>query len=136
MISKKNLKPIEYDLHFKYLCPNPSCCFPHWLSLRETQTKNFKVVCVCDTIFGVKKIDRIKIRYAEKNKPAEPVQPSPPLPQKNSVSYVDKAICLLKTYGFDHSEASDMVKKCVSDFPDIVDHVTLVKHSLFLVKND
>lgn len=130
MISKKNLKPIEYDLHLKYLCPNPSCCSPHWLSLKEAQIKGFKIVCVCGTVFSVKTVEKFRIKFTSKNKKKQSTDCS------STSSHIDKAIALLKTYGFNHAEASDMIEKCVSESPNITDHVTLVKHSLFLVKND
>ena len=67
MITKitKNQKPISLDVHLKYRCPNNNCGYEHWLSLLETQTKNFKIVCDCGTVFKPKKIKTLKIIYDE-----------------------------------------------------------------------
>ena len=75
-LKTKNVKPIEIDAHFKYRCPK--CGWDHWVSLKESQTKNFKIVCDCDTIFKPKRIKNISIEYfvsKPKRKNAEvPVQ--------------------------------------------------------------
>jgi len=65
ILKKKNLKPIESDVNFKYRCPKPECGYYHWLSLKEAQTKNFKIVCDCGTVFKPKQISIINIVYAE-----------------------------------------------------------------------
>jgi hypothetical protein len=61
----KNQKPIEYDIHFKYLC---SCGQFHWLTYNETTTKNFFIVCDCNKKIKIKTIDSIKIKYKKKKK--------------------------------------------------------------------
>jgi len=67
MISQqtKNQKPIEYDIHFKYLC---SCGQFHWLTHNEVTTKNFFIVCDCNKKIKIKTIDSIKIKYKKKKK--------------------------------------------------------------------
>jgi hypothetical protein len=65
-IKKKNLKPIDIDASLKYRCPETDCGRDHWLSLKETQTKNFKVVCYCGNIFKPQRIKNIKIFYVQK----------------------------------------------------------------------
>ena len=64
----KSQKPISLDVHLKYRCPNDACGYTHWLSLLETQTKNFKVVCDCGTIFKPKRINRVKILFKQTQK--------------------------------------------------------------------
>jgi len=59
-------RPVEHDVHFKYICPNKSCQDEHWLSLKEAQTKKFKIVCdYCGTIFAPKTIDNITINFLQ-----------------------------------------------------------------------
>lgn len=129
---KKTLKPIDYDLHLKYLCPNTDCGGLHWISLSEASTRNFKIVCYCGCVFSPKPIDKIKIKYKE----SKPKNPKQALNNKPEVSLLDKAVDLLKSYGFEMQEARSLVNQCIEQNPDITDYVTLVKHSLFLVKND
>ena len=63
---KKNLKPIDVDAHFKYRCPNDDCGSLYWISLKESQTKNFKIVCDdCGSIFIPKRIKDIHINFYE-----------------------------------------------------------------------
>lgn len=130
---KKNLKPIDYDLHLKYLCPNSDCNAVHWVSLSEASVKNFKVVCYCGYIFSPKPIDKIKIKYKNSSKPLKITEP---IEKKDEAKFIDKAIDLLKSYGFDANEAQSLINESIKQNPNITDYVTLVKHSLFLVKND
>ena len=71
MLKKKvqSQKPIEHDIHLKYKCP--TCDQHHWLAFREAKTKNFKVVCDCNTVFKVKRISAFKIKYQLENKSFE-----------------------------------------------------------------
>jgi len=151
-----NLKPIEYDVHFKFLCPNSSCCYPHWLSLKEASLKDFKVVCECGTVFSVKQIEKIKVKYIDNTvvkkrdifaerqiKQPEPIELAEIEPKiivdesiEPSENTVTKAKNLLSHYGFSVDEAEQMIEKTLSENPGIDDYMVLVKHSLFLVKND
>lgn len=61
MINKtKRQKPIDCDVHFKYLC---LCGQFHWLSLNEASTKNFFIVCDCNAKIKIKTIDKIQVTY-------------------------------------------------------------------------
>lgn len=75
-LKTKNVKPIEIDAHFKYRCPK--CGWDHWVSLKEAQTKNFKIVCDCNAIFKPKSIKNISIEYCaskpKNNNTETPVQ--------------------------------------------------------------
>lgn len=64
----KNQKPISLDVHLKYRCPNHNCGYEHWLSLLETQTQNFKIVCECGSVFKPKRINKIKVIYKDNKK--------------------------------------------------------------------
>jgi hypothetical protein len=118
---KKNQKPIEIDAHFRYKCPNTNCGCTHWLTFKETQTKNFKVVCDCGSIFKPKQIATIKIKYyqpiepvIETNNPVivtepkiEPPKQEPQIPEKML------AICskTLIDYGFTQKEAHNLLRQ-------------------------
>lgn len=114
---QKSLKPISIDAHFKYRCSNEECSIEHWLSLKETQTKNFKVVCDCGAVFSPKRISRLKILYKKSNKakntkPAQPAEqpvihkePSIEIP----VDILDKSAKILTSYGFTDKEARQLL---------------------------
>lgn len=62
---KKIQKPIEFDAQFRFICPQHDCGFDHWLSLKQCQAKNFKIVCECGHIFKPKRVLKIKILYTK-----------------------------------------------------------------------
>jgi len=124
----KNLKPIDTDIHLIYSCPN--CSSQHWLSLKESKTKNFKIVCDCDTIFKVKLVKEIKIIYEEIVilKPSSIVSVSPE-PQKIPIDLLSKAAKILIGYGFTKIESEDLVRSTFEKNPT-EDCAILVKNSL------
>lgn len=122
-IKKKNQKPIELDLHLKYRCPNDDCGYYHWLSLKETQTKNFKVVCDCGTIFKPKQISKIKIVY-ETHK-IKNIMQQKTLPEETKTKCID----ILCGYGFDREESESLIVKAFENC-ESVDTSTLIKHAI------
>jgi uncharacterized protein YbcC (UPF0753/DUF2309 family) len=115
---KKNQKPIEIDAHFKYRCPKSNCGFDHWLSLKECQTKDFKIVCDCGFVFKPKKISKIKIVYSDiklvdnKEQPAKIIEkPKIPVDFKNDCGK------LLISYGFTKEEAISLCEKAFEKNP-------------------
>ena len=104
----KNQKPIELDVHLKYLCSNNKCGYCHWLSLSETKTKNFKVVCECGQIFKPKLINTIKILY---NKTRTPVVNRETIVKTTTVplDLYRKCATILTGYGFSESETLNLV---------------------------
>lgn len=124
MIKKKNQKPTEIDAHLKYNCPN--CGVQHWISLRQAKTKNFKIVCDCDTVFQPKKILKISVTYSKKSSHIEKVNS-----QENVIpsDILNKCAGILVGYGFTKKEAENMVKQAyVKDATD--DCVKLIKYAL------
>lgn len=115
---KTNLKPIDYDVHLKYLCPQ--CGNIHWLSLGESQAKNFKVVCFCGLIFGVKRVKSCSIEYYKKS-----IKQSKQIP----LDLLEKSVRILVTYGFTKDEASTMLSDSYSKKP-VDDLLVLVKQTL------
>lgn len=109
MIKKKNQKPIDYDIHLKYRCPNNKCNYEHWLSLKEAKTKDFKVVCDCETIFSPKQIEKIDITYLQtklddKKKDDEKIK-NETMPN----DLLEKSTKTLINYGFTKEESEKML---------------------------
>lgn len=130
----KNQKPIEVDAHFKYRCPKSGCGFDHWLSLKETQTKNFKIVCDCGCVFKPKQIAKLKISYAKtkpKDKPKALSQQVAPVVEKPKipVDLESNCVILLTGYGFTKEEALDLVRKSFDEHP-VTNGGLLVKYIL------
>jgi len=106
---KKSQKPIDIDAHFKYRCSKSKCGIEHWLSLKECQTKGFKVVCDCGNIFRPKRIKKISIEYIVSTKVIEPqkqIDNTASVEQyKIPVDLQNKCVKLLCSYGFTDAEA-------------------------------
>lgn len=135
----KNQRPIDTDAHFKYRCPDKDCGLSHWISLQESQTKKFKVVCSCGTIFIPKRISKIKIAYytvakklLDNQKPTESevkkIEIVIPLDTLDSCSK------LLMGYGFTKDESANLIKnayeKCENKDPS-----NLIKFALQNLEN-
>ena len=129
-------KPISSDVHFKYRCPSSTCTYEHWLSLTETQTKNFKVVCDCGTVFKPKRIKTIQIIYSKNrlrsNKPveiklSENIQDPAKLSIDKDLLY--KATDIMIGFGFTEQEAISMIQTYYSINPDN-NILTLVKNTI------
>ena len=114
----KNQKPIESDVHLKYRCKK--CGQDHWLSIREASTKNFKIVCDCGRVFGVKLVKAFKLCYA---------QNSSKKINKIPVDLLDKSVKLLVGYGFTSQEATESVIESYNKNPND-DFASLVKQTL------
>lgn len=114
----KNQKPIDTDIHLKYRCKK--CTQDHWLSLKEASTKNFKVVCDCGKVFGVRLVTGFKLRYAQK-----PVKKLNNIP----VDLLDRSVKLLVGYGFTIQEATESITKSYMENPND-DFASLVKQTL------
>lgn len=121
-------KPIEYDIYLKYICNQ--CGSSHWLSIKESSTKNFKVVCHCNNVFKVKRTDGFKLLYKKKkDNKKESV-----LTENNEGKTIDsnllkKSISALVAYGFTTQEATEMIQKSYEKNP--CDNVLiLVKQTL------
>lgn len=111
---KTNQKPISLDLHLKYRCPNIDCGYTHWLSLQETQTKNFKVVCDCGVVFSPKRIKQVKLKYnTTKTKTEIPHNTETKVILTNTTesSVLEKCVKALTQYGFTKLESEDLVNR-------------------------
>jgi hypothetical protein len=125
---KKTQKPIDFELHLKYSCPE--CSQEHWIRYIQAATKNFKVVCDCGGYFRVKTVENFKLQYVKSNK-------------KNSVVARDsvpvdleqQCVKILTGYGLEKDESKVLINKAYAKYkPDTV--VALVKHSLELMRDN
>lgn len=114
----KRIEPAGHDIALKYVCPNPSCLFIHWTSLRESQTKNFKMVCECGTVFIAKRIRDVTINYIadEKKKDEDSLEvvenPSDDtIEEVGDLYFLEEAQKTLVKFGFEESEAEYMIFK-------------------------
>jgi len=128
-MKKKNQKPIDIDAHFQYKCPDKKCGFDHWLSLKETQTKNFKIVCDCGNIFKPKQIKKLKIVFYDTEITAKPEQTKVIEKSKIPIDLRDASVRLLVDYGFTSEEASTLVEQAYSKNP-VTSGSLLVKYVL------
>jgi len=148
MTKNKNCKPVEYDIHLKYICYN--CGQVHWLSFLEASTKNFKIACYCGKVFQVKRVSAFKIKYIKKSKILNKQATKPKTPKtydtlsKEKILHPDnqekikvpenllnQCVKLLVNYGYGHKEAIDLISKSYQKKP--TDNVVeLIKQTLKL----
>lgn len=143
-IIQKKAKPINYDIHFEYTCPE-HCGSRHWLSLKECQEKNFKVVCDCGVVFKPKRIKNINIEYVTKpkpkpetktDKPEQPLKPPPieDLPIPSDLDFdldelINDCIVTLCGFGFEKEEARGILRDSYNKSPT-KNSTQLVKQTL------
>lgn len=120
----KNQRPIKVDASFRYICPNHSCNLDHWLFLREVQTKNFKVVCDCGTVFRPKRIKKIRIVYAKTKSLKTTIDTS-----NTSDTIVDRAVKTMMQFGYKKQESLDAIN-ALKDIDKFNDHIILAKTAI------
>jgi Holliday junction resolvasome RuvABC DNA-binding subunit len=144
-IRKKNLKPIDIDAHFKYVCPNVDCGNIHWLSLLEAKTNNFKIVCYCGTVSKPRTIKKIKIEYVEieypkidinnniKNKEDSSQESKQELP----LDLLQKCVKTLVAYGFTEQESNTLIHYSFNQNPtqNISDLIKLALQNIGELEN-
>lgn len=126
---QKTLKPVDFDIHLKYLCP--SCGQTHWLSFLETSTKHFKVVCDCGLVFGIKRTKDFKVSYVKKQQQNKNFVSDikPDREEGISKDLLDRAVSTLMVYGFTKKESEELVlNNYTSDIGN--DFNLLIKKSL------
>ena len=109
----KSQKPIDYEAHFKYECPEKRCGFTHWINARQAQTKGYKIVCDCGTVFRPKRIRNIKIQYAttarKEHKPTTAKQTEQKIVQEINIDFLSQCVKVLVNYGFTDTEAREYI---------------------------
>lgn len=122
-MTKNKYKPVDTDIHFKYLCGE--CGDLHWLSFKEASTPKFKVVCECGNIFTVKRVIGYKIKYKKKQTEVEPKIEN----KEISVDLLNCSVRVLTSYGFAQKEASNLITTSYKNNP-LEDCASLVKQTL------
>jgi|688.fasta_scaffold454686_2 hypothetical protein len=109
-------KPIEIDAHLKYRCHK--CGWDHWVSLNQSKTKNYKVVCDCGTVFSPKRIKNLTINYRIRKKKIESISQNTETIIVDQVQHIkhsinsetlEKCSLLLIKYGFTKAEAKNLI---------------------------
>jgi Holliday junction resolvasome RuvABC DNA-binding subunit len=130
-IKKKNLKPIEFEASFKYKCPNNDCGYHHWLYLKEVQTKNFKVVCECGTVFKPKRIKNLTIEYDIEDSSKKAVDTADTSAKIDGSSQVlSRAINMMISLGYSKKESTEYVGMAFSEYVGTEDASLLVKKAI------
>jgi hypothetical protein len=128
-MKKKNHEPVDLDIHLKYRCPNVKCGCDHWLSLKETKIKNFKVVCDCDTIFSPKQIKTIDIIYLETETIIDKSDIKSLEDESIPKDLLEKSTKTLINYGFTKEESEKLlISSYIKNITD--DCSTLIKKAL------
>jgi hypothetical protein len=116
----KNLRPTDYDITFRYVCPN--CSNEHWVRLKQVQYEKFVIVCDCDTILKIKPIESIKLKFKRKPKKQENKE-------EIQLELLNRCCMALSSYGFSRKESESLVKECYAESKS-KDCINLVKLSL------
>jgi hypothetical protein len=116
----KNLRPTDYDITFRYVCPN--CSNEHWVRLKQVQYEKFVIVCDCDTILKIKPIESIKLKFKRKPKKQESKE-------EIRLELLNRCCMALSSYGFSRKESESLVKECYAESKS-KDCMNLVKLSL------
>jgi Holliday junction resolvasome RuvABC DNA-binding subunit len=111
MNKNKILKPIEIQASLRYRCPNEDCGYDHWLFLKEVQTKNFKVVCECGTVFKTKRIKILQTIYDKKQKIKKQMDEIKSVDTMDGSSIVSRAINIMINLGYTRKESSKYIKE-------------------------
>lgn len=126
----KNQKPIDVEVNIKYICPNNKCGYDHWISLKEAQTKNFKIVCDCSTVFSPKPIQKISIKYKKRTQKTSVSNDQPVVVEHNiPPNLLEKSSRVMQTFGFREKEANQLLTEFYRTNP-ISDYKQLVQSTL------
>ena len=113
----KNLRPTDYDISLRYVCPN--CSNEHWLRLKQAQYEKFVIVCDCDTLLKIKPIESIKFKFKKKQNKKQEI----------NGDLLTRCCNALSSYGFSRQESESLVKECYLE-NKTQDSMKLVKLSL------
>jgi hypothetical protein len=127
----KNQKPTEIEANIKYTCPNEKCKFDHWISLKEAQTKNFKIVCDCSTVFSPKTIKIVVVKYKKFKQKSilVPDKVEETIHHTIPDDILIKSSKIMQTFGFRKKEADLMLTEFFKTNP-IYDFKQLVQNTL------
>lgn len=125
----KYYEPSGADVYLKYVCPNGDCLDVQWITLKESQTKNYKIVCdCCGKVYRPKRVKKINVVFDE-DSVFKTENTTKPQQEKSDTKFLDDAINTLIRFGFDKSEATAMITQ-EWEKTGITNPATLVKLSL------
>jgi hypothetical protein len=124
------LKHNQIDAHLRYTCDNASCRIDHWLSLKEAQTTNFKIVCDCGAVYRPKPVSSLKVRHKTKKLRTTETADKAEI-KEIPVDILTRGAKILVGYGFTQDESESLVKLAYSQSPT-ADFGLLIKLSLSL----
>lgn len=112
----KNCKAHSIDAYIKYICPNKNCDEQHWISLKESKTQNYKIVCeVCNTVFSPKTVKKLKIIYDE-NKTTNKTEKTQKIKKKDvPISLLNDTAKLLFDFGFTLNESLELINNAYQE---------------------
>jgi hypothetical protein len=131
-----NLKPIDYDISFKYGCPN--CGDSHFVSSLQAFVPGFILVCECQTILEIATISKIKIKYMEESENKNTDNKNLVDDKTSDVhdndyqippDLLEKCISVFSGYGYTKTEAGQLLTRAYKEFK-IDDCWTLIKKTL------
>lgn len=130
-IRSKYYEPSGADVYLKYVCPNGDCLDVQWITLKESQTKNYKIVCdCCGEVYRPKRVKKINVVFDEDSvSKAKNTDKPKPQEEKTDTKFLDDAINTLIRFGFDKDEATIMITR-EWEKTGITNPATLVKLSL------
>ena len=123
----KYYEPSGANVYLKYICPNGDCLDVQWVTLKESQTKNYRIVCdCCGKVYRPKRIKNVLFEfYDEQIKKTQNKEKT----QTENFDFLQDAKATLIKFGFTKDEADNMIenefKKSGSNNP-----ATLVKNAL------
>lgn len=127
----KNLKPTELNVHLKYTCT--TCSIDHWISLDESKTKGYLIVCDCGSILKVKLVHSLMVKFCKKKKSIKTTERDKLVEtNKIDVALLSKCCTILSSYGYEKSEIEPLIIKTYKDSPT-ADIKTLVKNTLMKI---
>lgn len=107
MKKTKKHKPSGLDVYLKYVCPNGDCLDVQWITLKESQTKNYKIVCdCCGKIYRPRRVKKVDIIFEDEQTKTLPRNKEP---EQINTKFLDDAVNTLVAFGFTKQEASDMI---------------------------
>lgn len=130
----KNLKPTEYNITYKYTCPE--CQGEHWISELQASVNGFVIVCECETALRIKTIKSITKNYVRtKSKPTSTNNQKSEKQEARQIidnmpkDLLNKAAGVFVGYGYTEKEAKELLVKAYIEF-GITDCWELVKKTL------
>lgn len=103
----KNILPVGADVYLKYMCPNTDCGDIHWITLKESKTKNYRIVCdVCGKVYRPKRVESFNLAYKEEKQQEQKQENKP-----EEAEFIKDAVDTLIKFGFSKYESEEMINQ-------------------------